>query len=156
MAASFQKRRASREILRLFFCYIAFFYYLCVMIEKQMKLRSFFSVSISCILMTAMLVTLLSCRDSSKVSTVLDRGDSLLVSHPDSVLAMLDSIRDEVVKSPKSIRMRYELLHADAQNKAYVDFTTDSVMKEVAAYYDSHGTPNQKMQAHYLLGCAIP
>ncbi len=118
-----------------------------------MKLRSFFLISISCLLMSVMLGTLQSCRDTSDVSAVLDRGDSLVISNPDSVLAMLDSIREEVAKSPKSIRMRYELLNADAQNKAYVDFTTDSVMKEVVDYYDSHGTPSQKMKAHYLLGC---
>lgn len=27
-------------------------------------------------------------------------------------------------------------------------------MKEVAAYYDSHGNTNEQMEAHYLLGCA--
>ena len=50
-------------------------------------------------------------------------------------------------------RMEQELLRARAMNKAYVDFTTDSVMKEVADYYDHHGTPNERMEAHYLLGC---
>lgn len=118
-----------------------------------MILRSFFFVSVSSILISIMLGTLLSCRDDNGLSALLDRGDSLVTKHPDSVLAMLDSIRDEVVKSPESLRMRYELLLADAQNKAYVDFTTDSVMKEVVDYYDTHGTPNQKMKAHYLLGC---
>ena len=50
-------------------------------------------------------------------------------------------------------RMHDELLRARKMNKEYVDFTTDSVMKEVAAYYDRHGTPNERMEAHYLLGC---
>jgi len=49
--------------------------------------------------------------------------------------------------------MYYELLRADAQNKAYIDFTTDSVMLEVADYYNHHGTDNEKMRAYYLLGC---
>ena len=51
-------------------------------------------------------------------------------------------------------RMQQELLRARKMNKEYVDFTTDSVMKEVADYYDRHGTPNERMEAHYLLGCA--
>jgi len=38
-------------------------------------------------------------------------------------------------------------------NKAFVNFTTDSVMREVADYYDSHGTANDRLLAHYLLGC---
>ena len=50
--------------------------------------------------------------------------------------------------------MQGELLRARRMNKEYIDFTTDSVMKEVAAYYDRHGSPNERMEAHYLLGCA--
>lgn len=118
-----------------------------------MKLCSIFQIFISYILTSVMLGTFQSCRDTSEVSDVLDRADSLVCDYPDFVLAMLDSISEEIPGSPKSLRMRYELLHADAQNKAYVDFTTDSLMKEVVGYYDSHGTPNQKMMAHYLLGC---
>ena len=34
------------------------------------------------------------------------------------------------------VLMRYHLLRADAQNKCFVPFTTDSVMKEVAHYYE--------------------
>ena len=52
-------------------------------------------------------------------------------------------------------RMQEELLHAREMNKEYVDFTTDSVMKEVTAYYDRNGTPNERMEAHYLLGHAF-
>ena len=39
-------------------------------------------------------------------------------------------------------------------NRDYVPFTTDSVMREVAGYYDRHGTSNERAEAHYLLGCA--
>ncbi len=46
-----------------------------------------------------------------------------------------------------------ELLRARKMNKEYVNFTTDSVMLEVASWYDRHGTPNERMEAHYLLGC---
>ena len=38
-------------------------------------------------------------------------------------------------------------------NKSFVDFTTDSVMKRVVAYYDKHGSMNERMLAYYLLGC---
>jgi hypothetical protein len=40
-----------------------------------------------------------------------------------------------------------------AQNKAYVDFTSDSLAKDVVEYYDNHGTANDRLLAHYLLGC---
>ena len=50
--------------------------------------------------------------------------------------------------------MHRELLRAREMNTNYIPFTTDSVMKEAVAYYDRHGTPSERMEAHYLLGCA--
>ena len=45
---------------------------------------------------------------------------------------------------------------ADSLNRAYVPMTggLDSLLLEAADYYDHHGTPNEQMRAHYLLGCA--
>ena len=54
---------------------------------------------------------------------------------------------------PSADAMRQELLRAREMNKNYVPFSTDSVMKEVVAYYDRYGTPAERMEAHYLLGC---
>ena len=79
--------------------------------------------------------------------------DSLIDSHPDSALAQLDSLKTEKNGWPRARRMRYELLRAKAQNKAFVDFTTDSIAKVFTDYYDSHGTTNDRGLAHYLLGC---
>ena len=73
--------------------------------------------------------------------------------HPDSALHMLEQLMDTMQHAGKADRMYYELLLADAQNKSYVDFTTDSMMKEVVRYYDRHGSVNERMRAHYLLGC---
>ncbi|MBQ8466204.1 MAG: hypothetical protein IJ546_00745, partial [Prevotella sp.] len=91
--------------------------------------------------------------DDRRLGEVLTTADSLLTEQPDSALQYLEA--HEVLKpeGSRSQRMRYELLRATAQNKAYVDFTSDSVMKEVVAYYDDHGTANEQLQAHYLLGC---
>lgn len=54
---------------------------------------------------------------------------------------------------PAADAMRRELLRAKEMNREYVPFTTDSVMKEVVAYFDRYGTSIEKMEAHYLLGC---
>ena len=40
-----------------------------------------------------------------------------------------------------------------AQNKAFVPFTSDSLAKDVVSYFDRHGSSNEQMKAHYLLGC---
>ena len=86
---------------------------------------------------------------------LLSEADGLLYSHPDSAQRLLDSIPDgDLARMSQSQRMRYELLRADAQNKRYVKFTTDSVLKEVVEYYDRKGTANERMRANYLLGRA--
>ena len=45
------------------------------------------------------------------------------------------------------------LMKAKAQNENYEPFVSDSMMLSVADYFDRNGTANEKMLAHYLLGC---
>ena len=53
----------------------------------------------------------------------------------------------------RRLEMKYRLLMAKAQNKLFLKMPSDSFFQEVVDYYDSKGTPNEKMEAHYLLGC---
>ena len=95
---------------------------------------------------------MMGCTDG-RYDAVLSQIDTLMEAHPDSALLRLDSIRSLKESWPKRLRMRYDLLEAKAQNKAFVDFTSDSIAKEFTRYYDSHGTANERLTAHYLLGC---
>ena len=70
------------------------------------------------------------------------------------LFALLMSFALPACQPGRHAEMQRELLRAREMNKAYEPFTTDSVMKQVVAYYDRHGTPNERMEAHYLLGCA--
>ena len=45
------------------------------------------------------------------------------------------------------------MAEADSLNRHYISFTTDSVMKDAVSFYDRHGSANERMHAHYLLGC---
>ena len=92
----------------------------------------------------------------NSLDMIMGRADSLMEIDMDSApsaLRMLDSMSPHVSYMSKSRRMRYELLRAKAMNKSNIYFHSDSTMKEVAAYYSRHGTPNEKMMAWYLLGC---
>ena len=80
--------------------------------------------------------------------------DSIINEKPDSALRLLDSLGTEARSWSKSQRMRHSLLTMKAQNKADVTFTSDSIAKVLVDYFDSHGTTNERMQAHYLLGRA--
>lgn len=108
----------------------------------------FLSVAVLCVA-----CLLGGCGDNPRATALLFRADSLMASRPDSALQLLDSCEAEATVWPESQQMRHRLLQAKARNKAYVPFTSDSVMTVVADYYDRRGTANEQMEAHYLLGC---
>lgn len=43
---------------------------------------------------------------------------------------------------------------ADSLNRNYILITSDSLLREAVDYFDHHGTSNERLRAHYLLGCA--
>ena len=45
------------------------------------------------------------------------------------------------------------IAEADSMNRNYVPMTSDSLLLQACAFYDRHGTANERMRAHYLLGC---
>ena len=68
----------------------------------------------------------------------------------DTLSKMASAIKKENVGKDK---MKYRVLMAKAQNKLYLDMPSDSSFQEVVDYYDKNGTPNERMEAHYLMGC---
>ena len=105
------------------------------------------------LIILCVLVGMHGCGDR-RADSVFAVADSLMKDKPDSALTLLNALYDSAAgKMSRRQKMRLELMRADAQNKAFVNFTTDSVMREVTAYYDAHGTAQERMRAHYLLGC---
>ena len=54
------------------------------------------------------------------------------------------------------VRMAALLDRADSMNRAYIPMTDgmDSLLLDATRFYDRHGTADQQVRAHYLLGCA--
>ena len=102
------------------------------------------------ILLTAGL--LVGCGDR-RTDQMLSHIDTLMSQQPDSALQLLDSLKADKPQWSRSQRMRYDLLHLKAENKAFVPLTSDSVAKDLVSYYDTWGNANERMMAHYLLGC---
>ena len=100
-----------------------------------------------------MMGILLGCHHHDEASRQLAEMDSLIYTNPRGVLMQLDSMEGAMTLSRRD-RMHLELLRGAAMNKADSLFTTDSVMLMVTDYYDRHGSANERMQAHYTLGCA--
>ena len=98
-----------------------------------------------------LLLALFSCtsREEREFSALLDRADSLMRTRPDSSLYILNKVG---TPSTTSLSMRHALLRADALNKCDSVLPSDTLLREIADYYDRHGSANERMRAHYLLG----
>lgn len=89
-----------------------------------------------------------------RTDQVLSRIDTLINDHPDSALQMLYSLKSEKSRWARSQRKQYDMLYLKAENKAFVPLTSDdSIAKDLVDYYDTWGNANERMMAHYLLGC---
>lgn len=102
------------------------------------------------------IMLLASCAGNRKYDDLMQRADSIMNVNDDSAkvaVRMLDGVKPQLPEFSQSQKMRYELLRHKAMNKAYISFTSDSIMKEVVDYYDRHGSANERMLANYVLGC---
>ena len=116
--------------------------------------RGWFFIIAQPVIVFVTVFVLSSCTDG-RYDALLRQADSLLTAKPDSAWTLLSAVDSaDIARQSRSTQMRYQLLRAEAQNKAYVPFTTDSVLRRVVRYYDRHGSTNQQLKARYLLGCA--
>lgn len=96
---------------------------------------------------------IVSCSNDNQYETQVRHAESLMENNPDSAFAILNKLDAHKETFDKPLAMRFELQKASAQNSAYIPFSTDSVVKTFTSYYDKVGNGNQKVMAHYLLGC---
>jgi hypothetical protein len=106
------------------------------------------------ILFPLLLTALVACTEHGKFERRLAVADSLMAAEPDSAYRMLDAMSDEAGQTPQAKRMRHLLLRTQAQRHAGIGFTSDSISNLLVSYYNAHGTPNERMTAHYLKGCS--
>ena len=98
-------------------------------------------------------VLLLLCACGNRdAQRMLDRAEGVMSDNPSQAIAVLDSIGDDGLS--RSQRMRRLLLLTNAQNKCDTVFRSDSIQRLLVDYYESHGSANDRMLAHYLLGRA--
>lgn len=98
-------------------------------------------------------VLLLLCACGSRdAQRMLDQAETIINENPSEAIAVLDSIGDDGLS--RSQHMRRLLLLTNAQNKCDTVFRSDSIQRLLVDYYESHGTANERMLAHYLLGRA--
>ena len=96
-----------------------------------------------------------ACTEYGDFERRLATADSLMNhEQPDSAYRMLCGMDAEAESMPDALQMRHLLLRSNAQNKVDSLFTSDNIGNVLVEYYDQYGTPNERMLAHYMKGCA--
>ena len=96
----------------------------------------------------------LSCGTRREYKDALLLAESVMDEHPDSALQILDSLGQYESEFTRHFRMQYQLHRQNAVNKTSDKFTSDSLCQVLVSYFDRHGTVNERVLAHYLLGRA--
>ena len=97
---------------------------------------------------------LLGCGERREYREMLSRAEEMMNDHPDSALMILDSLGQHEKEFGRHFRMQYLLHRTNAASKTSERFTSDSLVKDLADHFDSRGTTNERVLAHYLLGLA--
>ena len=99
-------------------------------------------------------ILLTCCHHRGVFRQQLAMADTLMRTDADSAYRLLCRMDLEATRMPEWLRMEHLLLKCNAQNKADLLFSSDSIGLELVEYYDRKGNNNQRMLAHYILGCA--
>lgn len=100
------------------------------------------------------LCLLVSCGTRREYKDALLRAGATMDEHPDSALQILDSLGQHETEFNRHFRMQYLLHRMNAENKTSDKFTSDSLCQVLVSYFDCHGSVNERVLAHYLLGRA--
>ena len=103
---------------------------------------------------TLTLCLLVSCGTRREYKDALLRAETVMDEHPDSALLILDSLGQYENEFTRHFRMQYQLHRQNAVNKTSDKFTSDSLCQVLVSYFDRHGSVNERVLAHYLLGRA--
>ena len=90
---------------------------------------------------------------SSSTQKAFNDAESLLASHPDSSITILQGLSPQKIFSPHS-RARYALLLTIAGNRTGKDFKNDSLAQIAYDYYHHLGSKRNKMLSSYYLATA--
>ena len=100
------------------------------------------------------LLLLTSCQGSEKCDRLMQLADSLIENTNDFATAstlIFDSIDTQTDKLSHRQLMRHKLLQLKVRNKQDRLTEADTAFSLVADYYRRHGSPNEQVEALYLL-----
>lgn len=99
-------------------------------------------------------LALTSCSMRSQHEETFGRVNRLKYVRPDSALTILDSMKVDGKRFSHHDEMLWQMQCMDVENKLDTLFRTTADAQRLADYFDRHGSANEQMLAHYLLGRA--
>ena len=95
---------------------------------------------------------LAACSSHDCYPEVMRQAMCCLEERPDSALYYLSSLDFAIGKEAEETQMYHALLKLRAEDKLYIDQTSDSLIARIVAYYDWHGDADKRLEAYYILG----
>lgn len=108
----------------------------------------------STIILLIVLMSLVACQRNPSLPPKLLQVAETVNNNPPKALKELEKLEKNYADAHESIRMKIALLKVKAADKSHMLQTSDSTMKAIVEYYEKHGSPNERMEAYYYLGCA--
>ena len=101
----------------------------------------------------SLILSLLSvaCDRNDNVNYVLEDIASYIEQEPQKALSALQRIESSQLRA-NNIKAKHSLLLSMAMDKNYIDKTDFSVLQPAINYYESHGSPEEKMTMYYYKG----
>lgn len=98
-------------------------------------------------------MSLAACHAAKRQHTTatLDEVESYMIERPDSALAVLEGM-DSTALSTRALRARYSLLRMMALDKCYLDITAPGLLDPAIAWYEHHGTADEKLKTLFYQG----
>lgn len=106
--------------------------------------------AIACCLTVLLCLVVTACQEHTAID--FDRVEALMDPHPDSALALLDTLHAEPQHYTAKDRARYYLLLTEAKDKCFLTHTTDTLIRFSAEYYEQHNDRHHYAKALYLQG----
>lgn len=101
------------------------------------------------------IIALVSCSNQQAYRAALIHAQELMNEHPDSSLAILDTLGKHSAAFDKRFQMQYLLARTYAQAKNDEVFQSDKITKKMVEYFESNGSLKEKSLSYYLHGCAL-
>ena len=104
------------------------------------------------IIWALLLVGIPACQWHTDYPPAMQQAETLMDTHPDSALHLLQGMADTLAMLPDEAQMYYHLLTIQAKDKQYITHTDDSLINRIVEFYEDLGDKDRLMLAYYYQG----